>query len=113
MTDENRSGYPQENTWKGTLMGRSTTTKDAHAGLIHERFGRLLTVGEAAAALQRNDRFIRDLLRSGELKAHSVGGLIRVAESALLEYLEQHPYVVSPGRSRTGGRRPTKNGGGS
>ena len=51
---------------------------------------RFLTPSEAAAILRISRNTLRKIIRSQALPAHHVGGLVRIADADLEEYLEQN-----------------------
>jgi len=50
----------------------------------------LLTIGEVANGLRMKPRNVRELIRSGQLKAHDFGGEVLVEETAVGAYLEDN-----------------------
>lgn len=53
---------------------------------------KILTLQQAAEALQTTDRYLSDNLKSGKLKGYKVGKRIYLLESELIEFIKLHPY---------------------
>lgn len=53
---------------------------------------RLLTPNETSKILQIGYRKVLDLIKMGDLTAYKIGGLFRIPQHALYEYLEKSKY---------------------
>jgi excisionase family DNA binding protein len=60
----------------------------------------LLSVGAVAERLDTKPRFIRRLIAERRIEYHKVGRHVRIAESALAEFIEAGRVAPMPARSR-------------
>jgi excisionase family DNA binding protein len=77
-----KEGRPQASVKEGTLghlRGRSYRDDQ-----------KFFTIAEVAECLHVSTRTVRRWIRSGDLVAHRVGGVVRIAERDLLTFLALH-----------------------
>jgi excisionase family DNA binding protein len=68
----------------------------------------LLTVKQAAGRLALGESTVRDLIRSGRLRAYKLGGAIRVGEDAIAALLEASSLESRPAPQAYPPSRPRK-----
>jgi excisionase family DNA binding protein len=54
----------------------------------------ILTLQQAAEALQTTDRYLSDNIKAGKLKAYKLGKRIYILNSELIEFIKLHPYKL-------------------
>ncbi len=68
--------------------GRGAT--EDRAGGSAERETRFYTIADVAELVQVAPRSVRRWIRSGQLAAHRFGSIVRISESDLASFLDQH-----------------------
>lgn len=71
--------------------------------LVTTRMPVMLTIPDAAAALQVHHRLVRSLIRSGDLRARKVGREWRISADAVREYMGDIPSGLQAGAAKDGG----------